>query len=630
MVRYKMKVKNMVQGQERKGTYARAKTKKKEKMVNGLITGALALLLAIVSSAFRSSVVICIFSVLSLLLSGGAAVSKVVTAMKKSKFDDSVFVLLAVLISFFIGYFTVAAVAMALYRISAVIIEYFSVQADGYAKMSEEILPAFANLVDDTSNVQCVQSQSLTRGDTILIKTGETVPVDCVICDGFSEFDTSQVYQSEETTSFSSGDRILAGYINEGASITCEAVCDYDESLIMDMGRLASMSSTKSTRDEKRFATIAKWYPPIVLIIAALVLIIGGFSSGAWIPSMQRACVLFVVATTSSYLIAVPLISSAAVWNLKKKGLALASGDLLDEIADINCIAFEKNGILTDGVYQINEIYTAEGISEDDFLMIAANCIGGKTHPISKILTKYMNPYIPTENIMEFPGKGAECTIMEKAFLCGSEKFMKECNIDVSEVPGYTVYVSIDGVIMGAMKVQDNLKSNSSASMDKLRMLGAEKIVMMTSERKEIAEPVFADCGADELRAELSAYGRAEVISNLQKGEDVTCAYVGDIANGAQAIEEAHVGVSLIGKEDNGIEYAKAVLLGDLDTLADAIELCRLTCGKIELHFYCASAAKIVLGILGLFGAINIAAAVFVEAIVALTALYSASDLLKK
>lgn len=595
-----------------------------------MLTGVLALALAVVGALFHNAIAVCIFCILSLILSGSETVSKFLKSLKKAKFDDAVFILIAVLVPFFLGRFVIAAIAMAIYKLSYVLVAFFSGSLGNAFKTMADVLPEYANLVEDGGNVRPVASISLTRGTKILVKPGETVPVDCVISDGFTDFDPSNVYESDKNLSLSSGDKALAGFVNAGSSVTCEAVCDYDESLVMDLNRLASMAESKSTKGEKRFLAIAKWYPLAVLVVAAAALFIGGFTSGAWKDSMLRASVLFIVATTSSYIVAVPLLSSCAVWNLKKKGLALASGDLLDEIADINCVAFEKEGVLTDGEYHIKDIYTAEGISEEDFLMIAGNCIGGRMHPISKILTQYMNRYIPAENVIEFPGKGVECTIMGKSFLCGSESFMAECGVDVSENTGYSIYVSIEGVIMGAMLVQDLIKPNSGEALRRLRQIGVEKIVMFSSERKETAELAYKDCGADEYYAELSPYDRAETIHKLKKGQDVTCAYIGNTMNGQQAIDAADVGITLIHKDEGGLEYAKAVLLGGLETLAEAIEISRLACGKIELHFYCASAVKIILTLLGLFGAINVAAAIVIEALLTVVALLSAKDLIKK
>lgn len=623
-----MKVKNMAQDQ--KSAYVKMNSIKRDKVLNGLFSGGLALLFVAFSALFKNHVIICLLSIFSLVLSGGEIASKSLKSMKKKKFDDEILVLLAVLVTFFLGRFTIAALAMAIYKISSILITYFHGQLGESIHSAADVLPQYANLVDGGSNILRVNSNTLKRGNIIMVKPGEIVPVDCVVVDGYTDFDTSNVYQSKMEVSLSPGDKVLAGFVNNGTSVICEAICDYDESLTTDLSRLASMAEQKHTRVEKRFLGIAKRYPLIILILAVLTILIGGFTGGMWESSIYRACTLFVVATTGSYIAAVPLLSSCAVWNLKKKGLAISSGDLIDELADINCVAFEKNGILTDGEYKIKDIYTSNGISEEDFLMIAANCLGGRQHPISNILTKYMNSYIPVENVMEFPGKGMECTIMNKSFLCGSESFLTECGIDVSEIAGYTVYISIDGVIMGAMLIQDLVKPNSGESLRNLRQIGVEKIVMLSSERKETAELAYMDCGADEYYAELSPYGRVEVIQKLQKEDNVTCVYIGDRLSGEQALDTAHVGLTLIGKEECGLEYSKAVLLGDLETVHDAVEISQLACGKIELHFYCATAVKIILLLLSLFGAINIAATIIIEALLTLVAMFSAKDLLKK
>lgn len=623
-----MKVKNM--GEERQSTYSKLYAYSRKNLKNSFLTGVVALVFAMIASLFNSAVLACIFSILSLILSGGEAISRTLKRSGKGKFDDSILVLIAVLVTFFLGKFVIAATAMAIYKLTQVLLMYLSGKLGVLMKDAAEVLPDYANLVDTDATIRRVSVSSLTRGMKIMVKTGEVVPADSTISDGFSEFDTSNVYLSDNPVSLSAGDKVLAGFINNGSSVTCEVLCDHDDSLVCDMRRLAAMAEKSSTKGEKRFLSIAKWYPLAVLALAVAVLLIGGFSGGMWTNAMLRASVLLIVASTGSYVIAAPLLSACAAWNLKKKGLAIASGDLIDEIADINCVAFEKNGILTDGVYQLTEVYTAEGIAEDDFLMIAANCIGGRQHPISKLLTKYKNQYIPAEDVIEFPGKGMECTIMGKAFLCGSEAFIKECGGELGELSGYNVYVTIDGSVMGALRVQDLLRQDTGEQIGNLRKTGVEKIVMLTSERKDAAEPAYLDCGADDYFAELSSYGRVETISTLKQEEDTTCAYIGDLTNGSQAMDEADVGIALVSKDDSGLEYSKAALLGDLKTIAEAIEIARLACGKIELHFYCATAVKIVLVLLALFGAVNVAAAIVIDALLTAVALLSAGDLMKK
>lgn len=623
-----MKVKNMVN--ERESTYQKLCLNSKKKLTNILLTGIVALILAIVSSLFANSVLACIFSVVSLVISGGEYIAKLSKTSKKAKDYDLLLILIAVLLLFLSGNFAVSALAMSVYKITNVLIMYFKGQLGKKIKEFADVLPEYANIVDDGGNVRYVPAKSITRGTKIMVKTGDVVPVDCIVKDGFSEFNTSNVYENNTSISLSAGDKVLAGFVNEGSSVTCEAICDFEESLTCDLSKLASMSENNISKVEKRFLKVSKWYPIALIAVALVVIVATGVANGLWKNAMLKAGVLLTVATTGSYVIAVPLISSCAVWNLKRKGLALSSGDVLPEFSDITCLAFEKKGILTDNEYEIKDIYTADGISEEDFLMIAGNCIGRRPHPVSTIFTPYMNKYLTAENVMEFPGKGLECTIMDKTFICGSGSFVTECGTDVSEIPDYTIYISIDGALLGAVKVEDSLKSNIDRALSDLKDVGVEKIVMFTHDRGEKAKEAFELCGADEYFEGLTENERAEKIALLKENEDDNVAYVGSQVDGEQAIEAADIGIKLINKYDNNIEYSKNVLIGELESVADAVEISRLTSGKIEIHFYCASAIKIILAILGMFGAINIVATMVVEALLTGVALLSAYDLLKK
>ena len=622
-----MRVRNMTN--EHQSTYQKLYSYKKKKAKASFFPGILALMIGLAALLFHP-VLSCVFSLISLIISGGETVARSLRMMKKRKFDDGVFVLLAVLITFFLGSFAVAAIAMAIYKIAGAMIIYLSGEVGVQMKELAEVLPDYANLIDVDGSIREVETASLMSGMRVMIRNGDVVPADCIIQDGFSDFDTNKVYASGHAVSLSTGEKVLAGFVNTGTTVTCEVLHDYDASLSSDMRRIASVAEKSGTKSEKRFLSIAKLYPPTVILLAVLILVIGGFVSGAWGSTMQRAAVLLVVASTGSYLMATPILRAAAIWNLKKKGLSITSCNMLDDIAYINCVAFEKNGILTDGVYTMEEVYAAEGITKEDLLMFAGNCLGGRPHPVSQLLRSYMDPYVKVENVLEFPERGIECTIMGKTVLCGSETFITSCGVDIEEIKDYTVYVAIDQIFVGAIRMLDPVKYGSERQLDRLRDAGVEKIVMLTSERKELAEQSFVGSGADDFFSDLTSYDRVKIIKRLKRRATVTCAYIGDLLNGSQAMETADVGIVMVNSQNSSVEYSKAAMMGDLNTLTEAIETSRIACGKFELHFYCATAVKIILILLALFGAANVAIAVLIDAMLSCFGLLSASDMLKK
>lgn len=622
-----MKVKNMVKNKQT--TYSKLISHIGKDLKKSFLVSIVALALAIIASLFDNVVLSCMFSILSLIIAGAEVIFKLVKGTKDAKLD-TVLVIAAILIPFCLGEFSIAALAMSIYKLSTVVVSYVTGLLGKDLKATVDVTPKTANLIDSQSNIRVIAAEELRSGDKFMVKANEVVPVDAMITEGFSEFNTSRVYSSNGEVSLSAGDKILAGYVNTGSSVTCAAVCSYDDSIVMDLNRLADMAENTSTIGEKRFMQIAKWYPLGVLALAIIVLLITGLSSGIWSGALLRVSVLLIAATSGSFIIGVPLFTSSAVWALKKKGMAVSSTELLDEIADVNCVAFEKDGILTDGVYKITDVYTAEGISEGDLLMIAGICVGGRAHPVSRIFTQYMNEHLTAENVMEFPGKGVECTIMGKSFLCGTEEFIKECGVDVSENSGYRLYITLDNVVMGAVNYGDALSGSAALDVEHLRKTGVEKVVMFTKDAENAAKEAFEISGADEYIGNMDAFSRVEAISNIKQEEDATCAYIGDVLGAEQAINEADVGIALINKEENGLEYSKIVLLGKLKALAQAIEIARIANGKVEVHFYCACAVKIIITLLGLFGAMNVASALVVDTLLTIAALVSAKDLLNK
>ncbi len=623
----KMKVKNMLKSKQ--STYSKYTALSGKNLKQSFLTSLIALAVAIIASLFDNIILAGIFGVISLIIAGAEVVFKLVKGTKESKLD-TVLVIVAILIPFCMGEFAIAAFAMSIYKLSGVLISYISGSIGKDLKEIAEVTPKNVNVIDSQSNIRLVSSDSLRNKDKFIVKTGEIIPVDAVITEGFSEFDTSRVHESDCDVSLSAGDKVLAGYINRGSSVTCVAVCDYDESLVMDFNRLADMAESTTTIGEKRFLQISKWYHLGILLLAIVVLLISGFVSGAWNSALLRTSVLLVAATSTSNIIAIPLITSSAIWKLKKSGLVIASTDMLDEIADINCVAFEKDGILTNGVYKISDIYTADGIAENDFLMIAGVCVGGRAHPVSRIFTQYQNEHLTAENVMEFPGKGVECTVMGKTVLCGSESFITECGTNLTEISGYKLYITIDGVVLGAVSYCDAPAENAASDIEELRAIGVEKVVMFSADDDEASKKAFEVSGADEYIANMDSFKRVEEISAIKQEEDATCAYIGTHLSGEQALCEADVGITLINKEENNLEYTKVSLLGKLRTLARAIELARSASGKVEIHFYCASAVKIIITLLGLFGALNAASAITIDALLTMFALFSVKDLLKK
>jgi len=622
-----MKVKNMVRN--RQSTYLKLMQINTKNLKKGLLMGVVALAVAFMASKLDDGFFRWFLAILSFVIAGAESVFKLIKGGKDAKLDMGL-VVVAILIPFFMGKFVLAATTMAIYKIATTLISYMMANIGKDFRAIYDVCPKNANVIDDNANIRQIASENIVKGMKLMVKAGEVVPVDCIVTEGFSEFDTSKVYAHGKNESLSSGDKALAGYVNISSSVTCVAACDYDESLVKDLNRMADMAETTATIGEKRFIKIARWYPIAVLVLAILVLLVSGFMSSDWGGGMSVVSVLLIAATTGSFMVAVPLFSTCAVWKLKKKGLAISSSEILDEIADINCIAFEKNGIMTDGVFKISDTYTAEGITEEDLLMITGICVGGRTHPISRIFTPYMNEHLTAENVMEFPGKGVECTIMGKTFICGTEEFIKECGVDVEEIPGYRLYITIDNVVMGAVSYEDKLSESSANDIEELRKVGVEKVVMFTTDKEDTAKIAFGASGADEYVAEVTPFGRAEAVSKIKQEEGATCAYVGEALGGEQAINEADVGISLISKENNGLEFAKVTLLGKLRTIADAIELARVANNKVEIHFYCASAAKIIITLLGLFGALNIASALVIDVILTMAAFVSCKEMLKK
>ena len=285
-----MPMKAKKRGTQRKNLYQTMYAYSKKNLQANILTGIVALVLAFLATLL-GNVLACVVSLISLFISGGATTSKILQGIKHGKVDDSVLIFIAVIVSFFLGQFTLAATAMAIYKLATVLIIYLSGRVGISMMHAAEVLPAYANLVDTDATIRKIPVTSVTRGMKIIVKTGEIVPADSIILDGCTEFDTSSVYYSEENISFSTGDKILAGFVNKGTSVTCKVLYDSANSVVSKMKKIAAHAEKGSTKGEKRFSAIAKWYPSMMLLLAVAVLIVipRSFSSGALsIESKER------------------------------------------------------------------------------------------------------------------------------------------------------------------------------------------------------------------------------------------------------------------------------------------------------------------------------------------------------
>ena len=278
-VNIKMKIKNMVKNKHT--VYSKYSSLSNKKYRQSFLTSLVALGIAVIASLFNNPVAACIFSIISLVIAGGEVIFKLVKGTKEAKLD-TVLVLVAIIIPFCMAEFAIAALGMAIYKLSGVLISCVSTMIGKDLKEIAEVTPKYANIIDSQSNIRQVSADSLRNKDKFIVKTGEVIPVDAIITEGFSEFDTNKVHTSDCDVSLSAGDKVLAGYVNTGSSVTCVAVCDYDESLVMDFNRLADMAESTYTIGEKRFMQISKWYHLGILLLAIVVLLISGLSTGGW------------------------------------------------------------------------------------------------------------------------------------------------------------------------------------------------------------------------------------------------------------------------------------------------------------------------------------------------------------
>lgn len=552
---------------------------------------------------------------------------------KGEVFDENFLMTIATIGAFAIGEYPEAVAVMLFYQIGEMFQSYAVDKSRKSIASLMDIRPDFANIKKNGS-IEKVSPDKISIGDIIIVKPGEKVPLDGTIVDGNSMLDTSALTGESVPREVSIGDEVLSGSINQNGLIEIKVTKNFGESTVSKILDLVENASSKKSKSENFISKFAKYYTPIVVVIAVLLAIIPPiiFKETEFIQWLYRALTFLVVSCPCALVISIPLGFFGGIGGASKLGVLVKGSNYLEALSKTEVVVFDKTGTLTEGVFEVKKVNSVD-ITKEDLIKYAAYAESFSNHPIANSLKKAYGKDIDNKKISEtheLSGLGVNAVVDGKEVFVGNEKLMQEKNIEYikcNEI-GTILYVAINNQFKGTIIISDKIKADAKETIEKLKKNNVKKIVMLTGDKKAVGESVAKELGLDEVYTELLPNNKVEKVEELMKSKSKKgkLAFVGDGINDAPVLAISDIGIAMGGLgSDAAIEAADVVLMTDEPSkVVDAIKISKKTLKIVKQNIIFAIAVKILVLILSAIGLSNMWQAVFADVGVSVLAILNA------
>lgn len=571
---------------------------------------------------------------ISYIIVGGDIIKRAIRNISRGKvFDENFLMSIATIGAMLIGEYPEGIAVMLFYQVGELFQSYAVDKSRRSIADAMDIRPDYAN-VKRGDEVIKVDPDEVQIGDIIVIKPGERVPLDGKVIEGNSMVDTSALTGESVPREVEVGHEILSGCINVNGVITAEVTKEYGESTVSKILDLVENASSKKSQSEQFITKFARYYTPIVVIIAVFLaiippLVIDGATFSDWI---YRALTFLVVSCPCALVVSIPLSFFGGIGGASRKGILVKGSNYLEALAEAEIIVFDKTGTLTKGVFNVQEVHP-EGVSKEELLELTAYAESYSNHPISNSLKQAYGKEIDNgriSDVEEVSGHGVIATVDGKKVSAGNIKLMKKLNIPCyeGEVVGTVVHVGIDDKYAGYIVIADEAKEDSARAIMELKEAKIKQTVMLTGDTKNVASKVAKQLGLDKVYSELLPGDKVEKVEELlaQKSAKGKLAFVGDGINDAPVLARADIGIAMGGLgSDAAIEAADIVIMTDEPSkIATAIKVSKKTLRIARQNTVFSIGIKIIVLILSAFGIATMWAAIFADVGVTIIAVLNA------
>lgn len=548
---------------------------------------------------------------------------------EKDIFNENFLMILATLGAFAIGSYMEAVMVMLLFETG----EYLS---DVAVASSKKSITKLMDLRSETVNlfkdgvIEKVSIKKAKVDDIFVVLPGEKVPLDGIVIEGTSYLDTSSLTGESIPRKVTTNDQVISGSINKDSILKVKATSTYKTSTASKIIDLIENSNNKKTNTETFIRKFSKIYTPVVVISALIIAIVPSLIVGDFKTWVYRALVFLVTSCPCALVISVPLGFFSGIGRASKEGILIKGSRELERLEDIDFLALDKTGTITEGVFEVTKV-ESKTLKEKDFITLVASAEANSIHPIAKAITNYCKePLEKSTNHKEYSGKGISCTIKDKELLIGNKKLMEENKIEIpkEKTIGTVIYVAINKKYAGCIVIADRIKKSSYA-LNSLKE-DFKDIMILSGDNEDITKEIANEVKIDTYYNNLLPIDKVEKIKEYQKQGLVM--FIGDGINDAPVIKTADIGVSMgsLGS-DAAIEASDIVIMeDDLSKIKTAHNISKITKRKVKESIIFALIVKFIVLLLGVFGISTIWMAVFADVGVTLLAILNVLTIMWK
>lgn len=599
----------------------------------------LAILLFITAMLFTHSTILkCTVLGMAYLIAGYDIIFKALKNIIKGQvFDENFLMGVATLGAIGIKEYPEAVMVMVLYQIGEYLQDKAVEKSQNSITELMDIRPDYAN-IEKNGDLTKISPYKVKIGDTIIVKTGEKIPLDGIIIDGSATLDTSALTGESRPREVKIGDEAISGCINTNGLLKIRVTKEYGQSTVSKILDLVENASSKKTKTENFITKFAKIYTPVVvlaaLFLAILPPLIFGSNFSVWI---NRALTFLVISCPCALVISVPLGFFAGIGGASKCGILVKGSSYLELLSKPETIVFDKTGTLTQGCFKVVKIVQQEDTTKEELLELTAYAESYSNHPIALSIKKANDKNIDKNRISEISeiaGNGVRAEINGCSILVGNENLLKNHNISYQKAneTGTIVYTAKNSKFLGYIVISDKLKEDAQKAIMELKKLKLQT-VMLTGDTEDSGLTVAKELNIDKAYTQLLPIDKVDKIEDIieQKTKNKSVIFVGDGINDAPVLTRADVGIAMGGLgSDAAIEAADVVIMDDKPTkVATAIKIAKQTLTIVKENIAFALGIKVLFLILGAFGFVTMWGAVFADVGVTLIAVLNSLRALK-
>lgn len=581
---------------------------------------------------------IILYFIAYIVVSYEVIINAVKNILKGKIFDENFLMALATIGSICIKEYPEAVTVMLLYKIGELFQDYAVNKSRKSISELMDIKPDYAWLLKNKKTIK-VDPGDVNISDIIVVKAGEKIPLDGIIVEGESMLNTVALTGEAPYRKVQVNDEVISGCINVNGTLKVKVTKTYENSTVSKILDLVENASNKKTKSENFITKFAKYYTPVVVIIAVILAFVPPFvTHSSFTPWIYRALSFLVVSCPCALVISVPLSFFGGIGAASRDGILIKGSNYLEKLANCEIIVCDKTGTLTEGVFKVQKVVSKD-YKEEDLLFYASAAEYYSNHPIALSLKEASQKEVDInkiKNTKEYAGKGVEISYDRKKIIVGNEKLFKDKKIEIEEVSdkGTIIFVAVNNKYAGYIVISDKIKDDSYVAMELFKNSSINKVVMLTGDKASASKDVCDELDIDEYYSELLPQDKVEIVEKLmeEKNPSNSLVFIGDGINDAPVLALCDIGISMgaIGS-DAAIEASDVVIMTDeISKVSKAINISKKTMRIVRENIIFAITVKVAILILASIGVADMWAAVFADVGVSFLAILNALRLLKK